>query len=144
MENTTDKLFEMIETDPEKFLSGVGSTDFKDEQELFIEFLLRAMDEKYMNPKRLSLMTGISQSHMYQITSGAKRSGRDNTILMAIALGLDLAGTQRLLKLSENAPLYPRVKRDAILIACIECGLGIEETDRKLVENSEKRIWTSL
>ena len=63
-----------------------------------------------------------------------------NIILISIALGLDLEQTQTLLKLSHNGMLYPKVKRDAIIICCIECGMSVMETEEKLAEKSEKGL----
>lgn len=140
MIKSTDKLFEMIETDPESFLNEIGSGGLESQKSLFTEYLYRVMSERKLSFKDLSSMTGISLSHIYQISSGQKGAGRDNAILMAIAMGLDLEQTQKLLKLSHNGMLYPRVKRDAIMICCIECGMTIEETDKKLIENAEKGL----
>ena len=140
MEKSTDKLFEMIETDPENFLNEIGSSRLASQKSLFTDYLYKVMDEKNMTFKQLSVMTNISLSHIYQISSGQKGAGRDNAVLMAIAMGLDLEQTQKFLKLSHNGMLYPKVKRDAILMCCIECGMTVEETDNKLVENSEKGL----
>lgn len=140
MEKSTDKLFEMIETDPENFLNEISSSSLASQKSLFTDYLYKIMDEKNITFKQLSVMTNISLSHIYQISSGQKGTGRDNTILMAIAMGLDLEQTQKFLKLSHNGMLYPKVKRDAIIICCIECGMTVEETDNKLVENSEKGL----
>lgn len=144
MEKSTDKLFEMIETDPENFLNEISSSSLASQKSLFTDYLYKIMDEKNITFKQLSVMTNISLSHIYQISSGQKGAGRDNTILMAIAMGLDLEQTQKFLKLSHNGMLYPKVKRDAIMICCIECGMTVEETDNKLVENSEKGLIQSV
>lgn len=140
MENSTDTLFTMIKTDPEEFLDCIDSSSLASQKSLFVDYFYKIMREKDMTFKQLSVITNISLSHIYQLSSGLRGAGRDNIILISIALGLDLEQTQTLLKLSHNGMLYPKVKRDAIIICCIECGMSVMETEEKLAEKSEKGL----
>ena len=58
----------------------------------------------------------IDRTYIYQIMDGRKTPGRDKVIAIALALKMDLHETQRLLKLSNNSILYPRNRRDSIII----------------------------
>ena len=60
--------------------------------------------------------------------------------MLAFALGCDLRQTQRLLRLADVAELWPKVRRDAIIIWCIERGYTREECDDELYRLKERAI----
>lgn len=55
-------------------------------------------------------------------------------IQLSLGLGLDLRMINNLLSLSNNGMLYPKVKRDALLIYCIENHKSVYETNEYLME----------
>lgn len=140
MGDTTNKLFKMIEQDPNEFLKDVDKHKLTNSKSLFTAFFYKMLDEKKIPVKEITLKTNISQSHLYQIISGIKGVSRDKAIMISVAMCLNLEQTQRFLELSHNAPLYPKVKRDAIIICCIEFGMSLEETNDKLEEKNEKGL----
>lgn len=140
MDKSTDRLFQMIDSDPEGFLEDIDKIGLSSQKSLFTDYLYKAMSRRNISFRKLSVLTNISLSQIYQLSSGQRGTGRDNAILIALALGLDLKETQQLLRLSYNGMLYPKVRRDAIIICCIECGMTISETNDKLLEKSEKGL----
>lgn len=140
MSDTTNKFFRLIEKDPYGFLNEIDKHKLKSSKSLFMTFFYKMLDEKNISMKDIMLKTNISQSHIYQIVSGEKGVSRDKAILISIAMGLDLEHTQKFLELSHNSMLYPKVKRDAIIICCIEFGMSITEINEKLEEKNEKGL----
>lgn len=140
MGDTTNKLFRMIEKDPYEFLNEIDKHKLTNSKSLFTTFFYQMLDEKNISMKELMLKTNISQSHLYQIISGTKGVSRDKAILISTAMTLNLEQTQKFLELSHNSPLYPKVKRDAIIICCIEFGMSITEINEKLDEKNEKGL----
>ena len=140
MGNTTNKFFRMIEKDPYEFLTDIDKHKLKSNKSLFTAFFYKMLDEKNISMKDITLKTNISQSHLYQIVSGAKGVSRDKAILISAAMGLNFEQTQKFLELSQNSMLYPKVKRDAIIICCIEFGMSITEMNEKLEEKNEKGL----
>ena len=59
---------------------------------------------------------GISRTYGYQIMDGTRVGKRDYYLSIAIALGLDLRTTQRLLAVTKSGGLHPLIKRDAAVI----------------------------
>ena len=57
---------------------------------------------------------------MYDIFAGKSKPGRDHAIMLAVGLGCNLRETQRLLRLAGVSELWPKVRRDAIIIWCIQ------------------------
>lgn len=76
------------------------------------------------------MLTG--RSFVYQIFDGTRKPGRETLLKMALALRLDLPQTQRLLMLAQRGSLYPRVRRDAVIIYAIEHGYTLIQADEAL------------
>lgn len=139
-EKSTDNLFEMIETDPAQFMDNIESERLVNYDSLFTDFFYKMMKEKGITLAQLVYKTTVSQSHLYQIASRRRHLSRDTAIVLAFAMGLNLEQTQTFLKYSNNAILYPKVRRDAIIICCIECGMTYEQANDTLLKKSEKGV----
>lgn len=84
--------------------------------------------------------SGLNSTVVYDAFSGKSCLGRDNALMVAFGLGCTLRETQRLLKLAGAAELYPKVRRDAIIIWCIDHGLTREACDDELWRLGEKTL----
>ncbi|MCB6760598.1 XRE family transcriptional regulator [Adlercreutzia equolifaciens] len=103
----------------------------------YLHELLMAKDLKRADVYRAS---GLNSTVVYDAFSGKSRLGRDNAIMMAFGLGCSLREAQRLLKLAGVAELYPKVRRDAIIIWCIARGMSREACDDELWRFGEKTL----
>ena len=103
----------------------------------YLHELLMAKDLKRADVYRAS---GLNSTVVYDAFSGKSRLGRDNAIMMAFGLGCSLREAQRLLKLAGVAELYPKVRRDAIIIWCIDRGMSREACDDELWRFGEKTL----
>lgn len=103
----------------------------------YLHELLMAKDLKRADVYRAS---GLNSTVVYDAFSGKSRLGRDNAIMMAFGLGCSLREAQRLLKLAGVAELYPKVRRDAIIIWCIDRGMSREACDDELWRFVEKTL----
>ena len=79
-------------------------------------------------------------NYFYCIINGRKTPSRDKIIELVIAMKLSVDDCQKLLKLNEKAPLYPRIKRDSIIIYGIENGQTVFEISDTLKKNGEKPL----
>jgi len=80
----------------------------------------------------------ISFSYGHQIFRGLHVPSRDKTIQLAFGLGLNLDETQALLRHANHNPLYPKLKRDAVIIFCVNKRKTLLETQNMLFENELK------
>ncbi len=94
--------------------------------------LARLLEEKGMSVSRLGELALLSRSFTYQLCSGVRAPGRDIILRLALVLELTLDETQRLLRTAQRGALYPRVRRDAIIIFCLNRGLGLPDADELL------------
>lgn len=84
--------------------------------------------------------SGLSKAFVYQIFAGERRPGRDTLIRIALCAELSLDDTQRLLALWERPRLYPRVRRDAALLLCINRGMPLREVSEYLTSVGERPL----
>lgn len=81
-----------------------------------------------------------SKAFIYQIFEGVRRPGRDMLLRMAFAMGLSLEQTQRLLVIAQRGALYPRVRRDAVIIHALQHRHSLHETDETLHDVGEQPL----
>lgn len=85
----------------------------------------------------------LDRTYAYQIFSGTKKPSRDKLLSVCFGIGLTFTETQELLNQSGYAPLYPKNKRDSIIIYSLNKKMTIIETDILLSENNELTLSSS-
>lgn len=103
----------------------------------FSSRLMAYMEERGLTVSRLSETAMLSRSFTYQLCSGERAPGRDIVLRLAIVLGLTVDEVQQLLRAAQKGILYPRVRRDAIIIFCLSHKKEIYETDELLTSHGE-------
>ena len=91
----------------------------------FFDELLRETGQKKGDVIREA---NLSRTYGYQLMEGRRRGKRDYYLLIALAMGLDLKTTQRMLSVTQCGPLHPLIKRDAAVIFAINHGYDILQT----------------
>ena len=104
------------------------------------DYLNQLREEKGLKRSEIIRAAGINATFVYDVFSGKSRLGRDNAIMLALGMGCTLTETQRLLRLDGVAELWPKSRRDAIVIWCVEHGLSRAETDDELYSLGEKTL----
>jgi hypothetical protein len=79
-------------------------------------------------PEQVIKQAAIERTYGHQLFNGTRKPSRDKAIQIAFGLELDLEDTQELLKVTQKSLLYPRIKRDAAIIFCINQRKDILET----------------
>ena len=83
---------------------------------------------------------GLNQIYGYQIFAGTKSPSRDKLLAIIFGFPLSLEDAQRLLKVAGVSELYPRKRRDSILIFGLVKGLSLPELDDLLYEMGEATL----
>ncbi len=99
--------------------------------------LLREKDLKRSEAIRAS---GLNTTYGYQIIQGTRHPSRDNVIMLAFGLRCTLTETQRLLRCAGVSELWCKLRRDAIIIYCVEHSLSREECDDVLYRLGEDTL----
>lgn len=102
----------------------------------FPTYLKDAIKERNVKPRELIIKLNIEKSYFYQILKGRRAPGRDFLIKLSFLLELNLDETQRLLKIANRQPLYPRNRKDAAVIYAITHKMNYERYE-ELMESLE-------
>ena len=89
----------------------------------------------WKNTKRSAVIraSGVHPTVAYDIFSGkCSHPGRDKLIMIAFGFGCTLAETQRMLRLAGVSELWAKVRRDAVIIWCIDRGMTRTACDDEL------------
>ncbi len=100
----------------------------------FTEYLDGLCHSKKMVRERVIKNAGIERTFGHQLFRGARKFSRDNTIRLAFGFGLSVEETQELLKAARKAPLYPRIKRDAVIIYGLSHNQSVQDIQLTLGE----------
>lgn len=84
----------------------------------------------------------IGYTFFYDILKGKKHPSRDTLIRIFIAMRLDIDTCQEALRMYEWAALYPKIKRDSILIYCLAHNFSLQQSEELLEKNDEKALKT--
>lgn len=82
----------------------------------------------------------LNETFGYQIFKGQRRPSRNKVLQLALAMGLNLKETNRLMQAASVSPLYCKDRRDAIIIFCIDHNATLIETNESLYEFGEDTI----
>lgn len=105
------------------------------------EQLLRLFDEKGVTKAAVARDGGMSEVYLYQVLSGRRNPSQDRLLCICFGLGTSVEETQRLLSQGGFAPLYPRLKRDAIILHGIAHATPLAEVNDKLFEENEGTLY---
>lgn len=80
------------------------------------DYLNQLIDEKSLKKSVVIKKSELNEIYGYQIFSGKRIASRDKLISLSFGMELSLEETQSLLKYAGFAPLYPKQKRDSLII----------------------------
>lgn len=129
---STDNLFFMLENENNVIENWESVSEHMNVLP-FHKYLDTLISEKNISITELGTKVLLSRSFTYQVFSGDRVPSRDIILRIALALNILLDETQRLLKLADRGALYPKIKRDAVIIYCISHKSGLYKTDEMLV-----------
>lgn len=131
---TTEDLLERLlsASDPAAYLDSAPL-----ESRELSEYLADLLAEHGVKRSEAIRRSSVNATFAYQIFQGTRRPGRDTAIQLAFGIGADLPEAQRALRLAGHGPLWPRDRRDAIVISCIARGFTLAQCDDELFRLGE-------
>jgi hypothetical protein len=100
----------------------------------FSQYITKLCEKKKEVPERIIRRANIERSFGHQLFKGTKKPSRDTVLQFAFGFEADVDMAQEMLKHSRMSPLYPRVKRDAVILYCLNNRFTIVETQNVLHE----------
>ena len=105
------------------------------------ELLSAYYERTDLSKAALARKAGMSEVYLHQVFAGRRNPSRDRLICLCVGLEVSLEEAQQLLKLASYAPLYPRLKRDAIISYGIVHRMALGEINDKLFAENEKTLF---
>ncbi|HJD48420.1 MAG TPA: XRE family transcriptional regulator [Candidatus Mediterraneibacter norfolkensis] len=115
-------------------------TEKSDYKLLFHEYISEFVNASPLSVSEIIQKSRIPRTYGYQILNGSRKPGRDKVISLCLTLSLSLKETQRALTIAKESILYPKNKRDSILIFSINKRLSVDDANDLLYELNEKLI----
>ena len=85
-------------------------------------------------PLRVIEQAQIERTYGHQLFNGTRRPSRDKVLQLALGMGLNVDETQQLLRAALKSPLYPRLKRDAVVLFGLQKGLPLLAVQESLTK----------
>lgn len=104
------------------------------------EYLNRLLIEKDLEKSDVIEKSGLQRVFGYKIFNGEKNPTKYKLLCLAFAFSLNLEETQRLLSIGRCANLYPRIRRDSIIIFAINKKISLIECNRMLYDLGEEPL----
>lgn len=127
----------MCESNLDAYLSRNQSVFCDEDVIIFLNQLYQRTD---LSKAALARQAGMSEVYLHQVFSGRRNPSRDRLLCLCIGLEATLEETQRLLKLSAYAQLYPRSRRDAIIAYGILHHMELHAINDKLFAENERTL----
>ena len=139
MKNTDDLRQELMESpDLDQFLT--------DNQEDFdggrIGEMLNALFQKHRISKAaLARLSGMSEVYLHQVFAGRRNPSRSRLLCLCFGLDATVEETQLLLKHCGHAQLYPKNRRDAIILYGLANNMDLFDLNDKLFRENEETLY---
>ena len=105
------------------------------------EYLTDLLNERKLTKAEVIRKAELSDGYAYQIISGLKTAPkRDKLICLSIGMGLSVNETNSVLKIAGLSPLYPKIKRDSIIIINMNNNKSVVEINESLYNEGEDTL----
>ena len=105
------------------------------------EILADVYEKKSISKAALARQAGMSEVYLHQVFAGRRKPSRDRLLSLCCAMDATLEETQEVLKRSSLARLYPKNRRDAIILHGIAHGTPLMEINNILFQEGEKPLF---
>ena len=139
MKDTNNLQQELMETATlDQFLSENQDNFNRDS---ICELLNRVFQKRRISKATLAKQSGMSEVYLHQVFSGRRNPSRNRLLCLCFGLNASLEETQELLKRCGFAQLYPKDRRDAIILYSILNGMDLFAVNDKLFAENEETLY---
>ena len=104
------------------------------------DLLNQILERKGLSRARVAKDSGLNEIYAYQVMAGKRTPSRDKALCLCVAIGLTLEEIQGFLKMCGYAPLYPRRKRDAVILFALKERQRVTAINEALFSQGEKTL----
>ena len=102
------------------------------------EYLRRELVKRGLCQSDVLREAGIDQTFGWYVFNGQRGMGRDNVLKLSFSMGFDARHANRALQAAGASALYPKNRRDAIVIYCLEHGYTLRKANDVLYAFGEE------
>lgn len=103
-------------------------------------FLSEYITQKGLKKSAVIKDAEISEIFGFQVLSGTRNPSRNTLLSLCIGAKMTVDEVQATLKIADFAPLYPKRKRDSILLLGIANGKSVCDINNELYEHGEETL----
>ncbi len=135
----TDELLDQLiaSATPEAYLAQAAAQGDLDDRD-FAAYLGDLLSATGLTRADVIRASGLNPTFTYQVFAGQRHVSRDTALMLAFGLRCDVPAAQHLLIHAGVAPLYSRVRRDAVILYCLAHGRTRAECDDELFAHGEE------
>lgn len=140
MRKSTEDLLEELQNENckiDEYLKGNGESFVYDKIKDFWE---TAIEKSGYSKSNIINKSDFSYCYFYDVINGRKIPGRDKIIRLILTMKLSVDECQEALRISGRSALYPRIRRDAIILFAISNGLSIYQLSELLADAGEEPL----
>lgn len=104
------------------------------------DYLSKLIEDKHLTKSAVIKKAEMNEIYGYQIFSGIRVPSRNKLIALCVGMRLNIEETQQTLKFAGFAPLYPKSKRDSIIIKGIETCQDVYKINTALYDWKEPTL----
>ena len=104
------------------------------------ELLASFYERQGLSKAELARRSCMSEVYLHHVFAGRRNPSRDKLLCLCIGMELSFDETQELLKEAAYAQLYPRIKREAVIIHGIVHHTPLEEINDRLFAEDEAAL----
>ena len=134
-EPLTEELLEELMSAP-SIVRYVGKHDL--ETPGLSEYLNRQLEERGLKLADVLRNAEIEHTFGWYVFNGQRGIGRDNMLKLCFAMEFDVRHANRALQAAGVNTLYPKNRRDAIVIFCLEHGCTLQQANEVLYDFGEE------
>lgn len=117
----------------------------KENEAYFVDLSVAAFLSEYITQKGLKKSAVIKDAEIseifgFQVLSGARNPSRNTLLSLCIGAKMMVDEVQATLKVAGFAPLYPKSKRDSIILKGVANGKGVCDINNELYEHGEETL----
>lgn len=105
------------------------------------EYIKNLFHQKNITKSTLARRSAISEVYLHQVFSGRRTPSRNRILCLCFGLSATLEESQNLLKQCGYAQLYPKKRRDAIIIHGLLYQADLFEINDKLCTEKEESLF---
>lgn len=140
MRKSTEDLLEELQNENckiDEYLKGNGESFVYDKIKDFWE---TAIEKSGYSKSNIINKSDFSYCYFYDAINGRKIPGRDKIIRLILTMHLSVDECQEALRISGRSALYPRIRRDAIILFAISNGYSIYQLSELLADAGEEPL----